>query len=132
MNRPELEKTRYRAARDLLEAAVEKLPGDARVHGSLVIVYAGLDRPEDAIHEGKLGLELLGGAQDLDLGWRIKDLAQIYVMVGADDEAIDQLEHLLSRYDFVVTPQRTTDTGHSRTLACSAASQRFDFDSSWP
>ncbi|MEE9263840.1 MAG: hypothetical protein V3V11_05240 [Vicinamibacteria bacterium] len=96
MNRPELEKTRYRAARDLLEAAVEKLPGDARVHGSLVIVYAGLDRPEDAIHEGKLGLELLGGAQDLDLGWRIKDLAQIYVMVGADDEAIDQLEHLLS------------------------------------
>ena len=60
------------------------------------IVYAGLDRPEDAIREGQLGVELLGGAQDLDLGWRIKDLAQIYVMVGADDEAIDQLEHLLS------------------------------------
>ena len=95
-NRPELEQVHYEAARDLLETRVEERPQDARMHSSLGIAYAGLGRREDAIREGGLGIELLGGSQDLDLGWRLKDLAQIYVMVGAEDKAIDQLEHLLS------------------------------------
>ncbi|MDA2924446.1 tetratricopeptide repeat protein [Acidobacteria bacterium AH-259-L09] len=96
LDRPELEKAHYEAARDLLEAEVKERPEDGRIHSSLGIAYAGLGRNEDAIGEGRLGLELLGGNQDPKLGFRLKDLAQIYLMVGDYDEAIDYLEHLLS------------------------------------
>ena len=70
--------------------------GDHRIHSSLGIAYAGLARKEDAIREGKLGLDLLGGSQGQVLGYRLNDLAQIYLMVGDYEAAIDQLEHLLS------------------------------------
>ena len=62
----------------------------------LGIAFAGLGRRDDAVREGKLGLELLAGRRDAILGFRLKDLAQIYVMVGEHDDAIGQLERLLS------------------------------------
>ena len=96
MNRPELEQAHYEAARDLLEARVEKRPKDANVRGSLGIAYAGLGRRDDALREGRLGIELLGGNRGALLGFRLKDLAQIYVMLGDHDKAIDYLDHLLS------------------------------------
>ena len=96
MDRPELEKAHYEAARDLLEAEVKERHEEHRIHSSLGIAYAGLGHNEDAIREGRLGLELLGGNQGVYLGFRLKDLAQIYLMVGDLDGAIDQLEHLLS------------------------------------
>ena len=96
LDRPEKEKAHYEDARDLLEAEVRERPEDARIRSSLGIAYAGLSRREDAIREGGLGLQLLGGSRSVPLGYRLNDLARIYLMVGDYDAAIDQLEHLLS------------------------------------
>ena len=101
MNQPEREQAYYEAARDLLEARVEERPKDGNAHSSLGIAYAGLGRRDDAIREGRRGFELLAGKRDVPLGFRLKDLAQIYVMLGDYDEAIGQLEHLLSVPAFI-------------------------------
>ncbi|MCZ6616769.1 MAG: protein kinase [Gammaproteobacteria bacterium] len=96
MDRPELEAIHYEAAHAMLMEKIREYPNDDRIHGSLGIAYAGLGRDEDAIREGRLGIELLGGTRDNKLGYRLKDLAQIYVMMGDHDEAINHLERLLS------------------------------------
>ena len=52
---------------------------------------------EDAIREGKMGVELLPVSMEPILGrLRVASLAQIYVMTGEYDAAVDQLEFLLS------------------------------------
>ncbi len=91
----------YEAARELLEARRRESPNDDRVHSSLGVVYAGLGRPDDAVREGELGLALLGGIKDERLGYRIQDLAQIYALIAEPDQAIDQLERLLSLPAFI-------------------------------
>jgi len=93
----QLEKEYYESARRILEAKVREQMEDARFHSSLGIVYAGLDRKKEAIREGKLGVQLLPISKDAWRGlYREKDLAQIYVMVGEFDAAIEKIEHLLS------------------------------------
>ncbi|MFB0555280.1 MAG: tetratricopeptide repeat protein, partial [Phycisphaerae bacterium] len=97
MNKKELAKKYYDEARTILEAKKQQRPEDDRYHRSLGITYAGLGRKEDAIREGKLGVELSPVTKDAWVGQlRVGDLAQIYVMVGEFDAAIDQLEYLLS------------------------------------
>jgi len=97
MNKNELAKKYYDEARSILETKIAEQPQDSRFHISLGIAYAGLGREEDAIREGKKGVELLPVNKDAFSGpSRVEDLAQIYVMVGDFDAAIDQLEYLLS------------------------------------
>jgi len=97
MNREELAKKYYEDARRILESKIQEHPDDARFHSSLGIAYAGLGRKEDAIHEGKLAVELLPVSKEAISGsFRVDELARIYVMVGEFDAAIDQLEFLLS------------------------------------
>lgn len=96
MGQPERARASYEAARGALETKVQEQPDDDRFRSALGIVYAGLGRRDDAVREGKLGLELLAGNENFALGYRLKDLAQIYAMVGDHDEAINQLERLLS------------------------------------
>ncbi len=85
----------YESAVTLLEAKVVESP-DNRVHASLGIAYAGLGRRDDAVRQGTLGLDLLGENKGENLGYRVKDLAHIYVMVAEHPQAIAQLERLLS------------------------------------
>jgi len=60
-------------------------------------MYAGLGRKEEAIREGKLAVELYPTLKDAYIGPYFPEwLAQIYVMVGQYDAAMDQLEYLLS------------------------------------
>jgi tetratricopeptide (TPR) repeat protein len=97
MNKKELAKKYYDEARSILESKIDEQPADARFHSSLGIAYAGLGRKEDAIREGKLGVELLPIAKEAYRGPnRVEDLAQIYVMVDEHDKAIDQIKYLLS------------------------------------
>jgi serine/threonine-protein kinase len=97
MNRPQLENADSDTARALLETKLQDQPQDARFHSSLGIAYAGLGRMEEAIREGKMGVELLPVSKEAWKGvYRVEDLARIYVMVGEYDAAIDQLEFLLS------------------------------------
>jgi serine/threonine protein kinase/Flp pilus assembly protein TadD len=95
MDKKELAKKYSDEARNILESRIEERPEGARLHSMLGIFYARLGRKEDAIHEGKLGVELVSN-DAWPTPWRIQDLAHIYAMVGEYDEAINQLEYLLS------------------------------------
>ena len=98
MNRPQLAREDYETAQALLETKLREQPRDERLHSSLGIAYAGLGRVEEAIREGKMGVELMPVSKEAWRGvFRVEDLARIYVMVGEYDAAIDQLEFLLSR-----------------------------------
>jgi serine/threonine protein kinase/tetratricopeptide (TPR) repeat protein len=98
MNENEVAKKYYDEGRNILEAKIRQQPDDARFHSSLGIAYAGLGRREDAIREGKIGVDLLPITKEAMRGYyRATDLARIYVMVGDLDLAIDQIESLLSR-----------------------------------
>ncbi len=97
MGNKQLEQDQYASAASVLETRIQQEPNDARLHSALGIAYAGLGRKQDAIREGKLAVELLPATKDaMRSFYRAKDLAQIYVMVGEFDLAIDQLEFLLS------------------------------------
>lgn len=90
-------KVYYDSARVVYEVLLKENQEDARLYTSLGIVYAGLGRKEDAIREGKRGVELLPISKEAWRGaYRVEDLAVIYTMVGEYDLAIDQIETLLS------------------------------------
>ncbi len=97
MGNKDLERDHYESAASILEARIQQEPNDARFHSALGIAYGGLGRTQDAIREGRLAVEILPVSKDaMRSFYRAKDLAQIYVMVGEFDLAIDQLEFLLS------------------------------------
>jgi len=97
LNQPQLKMACYDSARLILENKVQSRPSEAPFHSGLGIAYAGLGRKEEAIREGEKCVELLPVSQDaVDAPMYVKNLAQIYVMVGDNDSAIDQLEYLLS------------------------------------
>ncbi|MFC1604448.1 protein kinase [Planctomycetota bacterium] len=98
MDQKELAKKYYDESRSILESKIQQRPEDAWFHSSLGIAYAGLGRKQDAIREGKRAVDLLPVTKEALRGRaRVEDLARIYVMVGEFDEAIDQLNFLLSR-----------------------------------
>nr|NIV10790.1 hypothetical protein [Fodinibius sp.] len=71
-----------------MEAKILEQPEDSRFHTSLGIAYAGLGRKEDALREGKKGVELLPISKEAWRGsYRLKDMAIIYTMVGDHDAA---------------------------------------------
>jgi len=97
LNNPGLEKTYYDSALTVYKDMIAIDPEDSRLHSSLGLVYAGLNRKEDAMREGKKGVELLPMSKEAWRGaYRLEDLAVIYANVGELDLAIDHLETLLS------------------------------------
>jgi len=100
----------YDSARSILErwvpASLEDVQPRHRSYFSyLGIAYAGLGRKKEAIREGRKTVELLPRSKDAFGGpeW-VQNLAQIYVMVGEFDAALDQLEYLLSIPSWVTIP----------------------------
>jgi len=97
MNQPQLARSYYDSARKMAEARVRQQPEEALFHSSLGMAYAGLGRKQDAIREGKAGVDLLPVSKDAYRGfYRVEDLARIYAMVGDYEAAISQLEYLMS------------------------------------
>jgi len=97
MGEPVRARALYKSALSLLEKELKERPDDDRVHSSLGMVYAGLGRKEEAIREGKLGVELIPVSKNAVIGpFRVDDLAFIYMLVGEHDAALDQIEYLLS------------------------------------
>jgi eukaryotic-like serine/threonine-protein kinase len=87
----------FDSARCFLESELAVRPDDARVHSALGIVYAGLGRKDDAIREGRAGVELCPVSRDAMTGThRVECLALVYIQVGEFDAALDQMEYLLS------------------------------------
>lgn len=85
------------SSRLMLEDKLSGSPDDPRLYSSLGIAFAGLGRKKEAIEAGKKAVELLPLHRDANGGtFRVEDLARIYVMVGEDEKALEQIELLLS------------------------------------
>jgi TolB-like protein/tetratricopeptide (TPR) repeat protein len=86
----------------LLEAEVRKVPEDGLYHSSLGVAYALLGRREEALREGKRGVELLPLSKDPVYGIpHVIALARIYTLLGDEKEALAQIEVLLSHPGWV-------------------------------
>jgi len=89
-------------AKDMLEPEVRAHPEDPRYHSSLGIAYAALGSRDEAIREGKRGKELLPLSKDAVYGIGfVVELAQIYMMVGDSNAALDEIENFLSHPGWV-------------------------------
>jgi TolB-like protein/AraC-like DNA-binding protein/Tfp pilus assembly protein PilF len=87
----------YGAARIVLETRLLDYPDDPRLYSALGKIYAGLGLKEKAIEFGKKGEEMMPIAKEAYRGiFRVEDLARIYVITGEYQEAIKQLDYLLS------------------------------------
>ena len=90
-------RTYYDSAEMLVRQRLRESPNTANLHSSLGIALAGLGQREQAIEEGRRGVELLPVSRDaLDGPFRVRDLARIYLMVGEHKAALDQLEVLFA------------------------------------
>ncbi|MFQ6052263.1 MAG: protein kinase [Candidatus Hydrothermarchaeota archaeon] len=87
----------YNLDRIYLENKIREQPNDSRLYSALGIAYAGLGLKEKAIQEAKKAVELMPISKEAIKGvYRARDLAQVFVMVGEYENAIDQIEYLLS------------------------------------
>jgi serine/threonine protein kinase/tetratricopeptide (TPR) repeat protein len=87
----------FESARLYLESNMEELNVQFGFQSELGVVYAGLEHREDAIREGKLGLDRMPISKDAMVGTQLaRKMALIYVMVGDYEAAIELLELLLS------------------------------------
>jgi tetratricopeptide (TPR) repeat protein len=92
-----LMKSRAELARIALERAVRDHPGDPRFHAALGLAYAYLGQKSEAIQEGNHAAELNPVSKDAALGpLYVLNLARIYVLVDEYEEALNQIEYLLS------------------------------------
>lgn len=83
-------------SRDLIDVS-ELRPAD--------IEPVALGRKEDAIREGKLGVELFPGSKDAMIGpSRVRDLAFIWLLLGEYAAALDRIEYLLSNPSWFSVP----------------------------
>ena len=97
MNNKEKEREYYNEDRTYLENKIKAQPDDTRFWSALGIAYAGLGLKEKAIQAAIKATELLPVSREFWRGTvRMKDLAQVYVMVGEYEKALDQIEYLLS------------------------------------
>ena len=90
---------RFDSARVILEGMTGKAGGDrlmeSVIRSCLGQAYAGLGRKDDAIREGERAVELVSWDKMLST-YRILDMAEIYILVGEYDSALDRIEHILS------------------------------------
>jgi TolB-like protein/Flp pilus assembly protein TadD len=100
----------FKTALRLLEDEVRAVPEDARYHSSLGVAYAGMGRKEDAVREGQRGIELRPLSKDSVYGIpHVIDLAHIYTLLGDTDNAVAQLEFLLSQPGWISVPYLRMD-----------------------
>jgi TolB-like protein/Flp pilus assembly protein TadD len=89
---------RYDAAREILDDLSVERPGDWRWRSERALALAGLGEAEAASAEGLAAVELMSSEVDaLDSADPPVYLAQVLVMVGEYDRAVDLLEDVLAR-----------------------------------
>jgi TolB-like protein/Flp pilus assembly protein TadD len=97
MNDQSLMKRHAEETRIALEEALREHPEDSRIHTSLGLAYAYLGRKDEAIRAGKRAVNLYPLSKDAyGAPHYINSLAMIYTVVGEYEEAINQLEYLMS------------------------------------
>jgi tetratricopeptide (TPR) repeat protein len=91
-------------AREALERQLQDTPDDAQRRALLGLALARLGRKEDALREGRRGVELMPIARDTQQGTYIQhQLARTYIAIGEYEKALDQLEPLL-KMPYFLTP----------------------------
>ena len=91
-----LARTLFEKVRPALESDVRAHPENSDSHAALGRLYAYMGRKEDAIREGRHGVELSPESTDaLNGALRASDLALIYALTGEIDQAITLIERLL-------------------------------------
>ena len=96
-NKNELSRLYFDSSRVELERMLEATPQDERLHSSLGITYAGLGLKDKAVYEGKKGIELLPLEKEAYRGfYRQWDLADIYTLIGDYNNALKQIDFILS------------------------------------
>ncbi|MBT8477953.1 MAG: tetratricopeptide repeat protein [Gemmatimonadetes bacterium] len=118
----------FDSARSELSAMVAQHPDGSRYRSSLGLALAGLGLEEEAVREGREGLRLMPPEVEAWRGGRrLIDLARIYAMTGRTDDAIDQLERImsmpadLSAWDLRLDPMWDPLRGDPRFEALAAA-----------
>jgi TolB-like protein/Tfp pilus assembly protein PilF len=92
----ELARTLFEKVRPTLESDVRAHPENPDSHAALGRLYAYMGRKEDAIREGRHGVELSPERTDaLNGPLRASDLALIYALTGEIDQAVTLIERLL-------------------------------------
>jgi serine/threonine-protein kinase len=91
---------RYDSARVHFERVIESNPQSAYVsgyHSNLGRAYAGLGRCDDGMREAEEAVRMMPISRDAVVGAElVTTLAEIYMMCGEHEKAIDQIETLLS------------------------------------
>ena len=83
-------------ARNVIEEQLREMPNDDGRHTAFGVALAYLGRKDDAIREGRRGVELLPVSRSAyDGQYNVHQLARIYTLVGEPEKAIDQLEALV-------------------------------------
>ncbi|HEY6906681.1 MAG TPA: tetratricopeptide repeat protein, partial [Ignavibacteriaceae bacterium] len=96
-NEPALSKTYFDSSRTELEKMLKETPMDERLHSSLGITYAGLGLNDKAVYEGKKGIEILPLEKEAYKGfYRQWDIAIIYTLIGDYNNALKQIDFILS------------------------------------
>jgi TolB-like protein/Tfp pilus assembly protein PilF len=92
------------SARQALEEQLKSNPDNAQAHALLASALAYMGRKADAIREGRRAVELTSPAKDGYTGPYLQhQLARIYLLVGEEDKALDELEPLL-KIPYYLTP----------------------------
>jgi serine/threonine-protein kinase len=82
--------------RVIVEELLQHRPDDALFRALLGLAYAGLGRRDEAVRQAERAVELLPVARDaLDGPDYVYLLAEVLIMVGEHDRAIERLEYLL-------------------------------------
>ncbi|MDH4158374.1 MAG: protein kinase, partial [candidate division Zixibacteria bacterium] len=98
------------SARQILEVRVKQRPDDARFNSELGLAWAGLRQKEQAVFHAMKGAELLPTSRDaFDALFLIVNLAEVFVIFGEYEAAVEQLEFLLSIPGFVSVPYLKLD-----------------------
>ena len=114
MGHGNLARSYYDSARTALESALLSNPNDADLLSDLGVAYAGLGRRDDALRAANRAtalrpceIDALGGP------YYVERLAQVYVLLGEYDLAIQELERLLSLHNPVSKNLLRIDTDWS-------------------
>ena len=89
----------FSIAKDIMEKQVQYSPDDYRTHAGLGIVYSHIGMKKEAIREGKTALAILPPSKDSFFGvYQVLALAYIYMTIGDQDSALDQLETVFNKF----------------------------------
>jgi len=93
---PEQEKVYADSAKHNLAQKIEESRDDAWFHSSLGLAYAGLRQQDSAIAHSRIALDLLSTTDDyFDSPFLLFNFAEVFVIFGLNDEALEQLEHIM-------------------------------------